>query len=113
MRKGCKSGRRRLKQPCLAVTPSVCEPRYTSFCTPGGETATGDWRNFFDGSNQKKLAKMEKVAKQGLMGAGLTHLGQSAPREACDMSRHLQKLTYLLSQYFAMIVKDADSDILL
>ena len=41
---------------------------------------------------------MEKVAKQGLMGAGLTHLGQSAPREACDMSRHLQKLTYLLSQ---------------
>ena len=113
MRKGCKSGRRRLKQACLAVTPSVCEPGYTSFCTPGGETATGDWRNFFDGSNQKKLAKMEKVAKQRLMDASLTHLGQSAPREACDMSRHLQKLTYLLSQCFAMIVKDADSDILL
>ena len=52
---------------------------------------------------------MENVAKQGLKDAGLTHLGQSAPREACDMSRHLQKLTYLLSQYFAMIVKDADS----
>ena len=61
----------------------------------------------------EKVAKMENLAKQGLKGASLTHLGQSAPREACDMSRHLQKLTYLLSQYLAMIVKDADSVILL
>ena len=56
---------------------------------------------------------MEKVAKQGLMDACLTHLGQSAPREACDMSRHLQKLTYLLTMCFAMIVENADSVILL
>ena len=55
---------------------------------------------------------MEKVAKQGLKGASLTHLGQSAPREACDMSRHLQNLTYLLTMCFALIVKNADSVIL-